>query len=55
METKKTCSNELGILDGRYILIKGIDSGSYSDIYIVQELKDNNKEYALKLFKNTVY
>ena len=55
METKKTYSNELGILDDRYKLIERIYSGDYSKVYIVQDLKDNNKEYALKLFKETDY
>ena len=55
METKKTCSNELRILDERYKLIEGIYSGPFSEVYIVQDLKDNNKEYALKLFKKNNY
>ena len=53
MEIKKTSSNELGILHDRYELIKRIGSGYSSDVYIVKDLKDNNKEYALKLFKKT--
>ena len=55
MVTKKTCSNELGILHDRYELIKSIGEGCSSEVYIVKDLQDNNKEYALKLFKKSKY
>ena len=55
METKNTCSNEHGILDDRYELIKSIGEGGSSEVYIVKDLQDNNKEYALKLFKKSKY
>ncbi len=55
METKNTCSNEHGILHDRYELIKSIGEGGSSEVYIVKDLTDNNKEYALKLFKKSKY
>ena len=55
METKNTCSNEHGILHDRYELIKSIGEGGSSEVYIVKDLQDNNKEYALKLFENSKY
>ena len=55
METKNTCSNEHGILDNRYELIKSIGEGGSSEVYIVKDLTDNNKEYALKLFTKSKY
>jgi len=55
METKNTCSNEHGILHDRYELIKSIGEGCSSEVYIVKDLQDNNKEYALKLFKKSKY
>ena len=51
MKTKKECPNELGILHNRYLLIENIGHGYSSDVYLVKDLKENNKEYALKLFK----
>ena len=53
METKNTCSKELGILDDRYQLIKRIGSGYSSEVYIVEDLQDDNKKYACKIFKRT--
>jgi serine/threonine protein kinase len=53
METKNTCSKELGILDDRYQLIKIIGSGYSSEVYIVEDLQDDNKKYACKIFKRT--
>ena len=55
METKYTCSNELGILHDRYELIKSIGDGGSSEVFLVKDLQDNNKEYALKLFKKSKY
>ena len=55
METKYTCSNELGILHDRYELIKSIGEGYSSEVYIVKDLQDKNKEYALKLFKKSKF
>ena len=55
METKYTCSNELGILHDRYELIKSIGEGYSSEVFIVKDLQDNNKEYALKLFYESEY
>ena len=51
METKKECQNGLGILHNRYLLIENIGQGYSSEVYLVKDLKENNKEYALKLFK----
>ena len=51
METKNTCSKELGILDDRYQLIKKIGSGNSSKVYIVEDLQDDNKKYACKIFE----
>ena len=53
MEAKNTCSEELGILSDRYQLIKRIGSGYSSEVYIVEDLQDDNKKYACKLFKQT--
>jgi serine/threonine protein kinase len=53
METKNTCSKELGILDDRYHLIKRIGSGYSSEVYIVEDLQDDNKKYACKIFEKT--
>ena len=53
MEAKNTCSEELGILDYRYQLIKRIGSGYSSEVYIVEDLQDDNKKYACKIFKQT--
>jgi hypothetical protein len=53
MEAKSTFSEELGILNDRYKLIKRIGSGYSSEVYIVEDLQDENKKYACKLFKQT--
>ena len=55
METKYTCSNELGILHDRYELIKSIGEGGSSEVFLVKDLQDKNKEYALKLFYESEY
>ena len=47
MDTQKICS----ILDSRYELTKMLGSGFSSLVYLVKDLKDNNKEYAAKVFK----
>ena len=55
METKNTCSKELGILDDKYQLIKRIGSGYSSEVYIVEDLQDDNKKYACKIFEQTAH
>ena len=51
MKNEKTYSNIKAILNNRYVLEKELGTGVSSTVYRVKDLKDNNKEYALKLFK----
>ena len=53
MKTKNTCSKKFGILDDRYQLIKRIGEGYSSEVYIVEDLQDDNKKYACKIFEQT--
>ena len=55
METKKICSSQFGILDDRYEIIDTIDDEKDEKKAIIYRVKDiqDNKEYALKLFKNS--
>ena len=51
MKNEKADSNIKAILDNRYVLEKELGLGASSTVYRVKDLENNNKEYALKLFK----